>query len=56
MSNSTIEDLVKKTKKAATGKFRLTTGLREDMTRNVTIHDIFTIALVIITIIVVLLF
>ena len=51
MPNFTLQSLVKRTKKGASGRLKLTTGLPANITNNVTVHDIFTLVLIITAII-----
>ncbi len=51
MPDSTLQTLEKRRKKGLTGKLRLSTGLPGSVINNITIHDVFTILLILITII-----
>jgi hypothetical protein len=51
MLHPIFENLVKKTKKEVGGRLKLSTGLPANLTSNLTVHDIFTMLLLITAII-----
>ena len=54
MPNSRLESLAKRTKKGVSGRWKLTTGIPGNITNNETVHDIFTILLILAAIVVIL--
>jgi hypothetical protein len=54
MPNSIFENVEKRRKKEGGWKLKLATGLAGNVINNITLHDVFTLLLVIITIIIVL--
>ena len=54
MPNSILKSLTKRTKKGVSGRLKLTTGLPANIANNETLHDIFTILLILTAVILIL--